>query len=462
MARTKKGTQGKKDSHDLSEKTEHGTKDSKASASEGQHCTEEQKRSSKYTLPAMAANQAAFSYGNNVAPQFFSYYIIRLGGNAFHLGLMQAFQFLFTNGLQLPSAFLSDKMGKRIPFIVAGIGISALVFLLITMFQDLWVIIILISIQAAALSIYFPSWSALVGDEISCANRGTVLSEITEASIVAGLMGSVTSFIFLMMSPGKSASSFILPFIAGAASFFLAMIFIIAVKENPMPRVTKALNFKEVDSNFLYMTKVQWAYNFFMSISWPLFPLTVAKVLNATNMQIAIITMIVIISSAAFQPIAGKMLDRTGPVSLIQTTRFVFVLVPFVYAFSNDIFIIYIWSIFEGVMSAFVNVAFISYILDSSPPETRAEYFAYYNMGLGMVTFAGTFLAGAAVVYLQHAYPGWSLWYVLLVLYMVSGVGRLACSFLFLKLKNPMKFPSPPGQVAHAKMELVRYLRRKH
>jgi MFS family permease len=460
MARSKKsalkGKGGSGPSKGPKEPAVSAVKDSQA-----QPCTEAQKQTAKLTLPMMAANQAAFSFGNNVAPPFFSYYLIRLGGNAFHLGIMQAFSYLFTNGLQLPSAYLSDRTGKRVPFIVAGIGISALVFLLITQFRDLWVIIILISIQAAAMSIYIPSWSALIGDEITCVNRGTILSEITEASIAAGLMGTVTSFLFLSMSPDKDANAFVLPFLAGAVSFFLAVVFILVIKETPAKKVERVLEFEKTDSKFLYMTKIQWGYNFFMSISWPLFPLTIAKVLGATNGQIAILTLISILTTAAFQPLAGKLLDRIGPVPMIQASRYVFVLVPFVYAFARDITTIYAWCIIEGIMAALINVSFISYILDSSPPDTRAEYFAYYNMGLGMVTFAGTILAGALVVLLQY-YTSWTLAFILLVIYMVSGAGRIASSIPFAWLKDPDKNPSPPGQMAAARMELVRWLRRKH
>jgi|GEM_PF-949757 len=461
MGKTKKSALGKEKLPSPSKKEGDGAGISKASDSKAPPCTEADKKAAKRTIPLMAANQAAFSYGNNVAPQFFSYYIIRLGGNAFHLGLMQAFQYLFTNGLQLPTAYLSDRSGKRIPFIIAGIGISALIFLLITRFQDLWLIILFISIQSAALSIYFPSWSALVGDEINCANRGTILAEITEASIAAGLMGSVSAFLFLALSPNKSANSFSIPFIAGAISFFLAALFIAFIKEAPAKKVTRVLKFKDADEKFLYMTKIQWAYNFFMSLSWPLYPLTVARVLGATNVEIAIITMISIIVTAAFQPIAGRLEDKFGSVPLLQVTRYVFIAVPFVYAFAPSIFFIYAECVLEGIMGAFVNVSFISYILDSSPPETRAEYFAYYNLGIGIATFAGTFLAGLAVFELQ-ANTNWSLWQILVAIYMASGIGRIITAVPFAFIKAPTKYPTPPGQMAHARMEFVRHLRWKH
>jgi MFS family permease len=461
MVKSKKGALGKQSVPGPSKTKGDGAGNSEASNSNGPPCTEEEKKIAKRTIPLMAANQAAFSYGNNVAPQFFSYYLIRLGGNAFHLGLMQAFQYLFTNGLQLPTAYLSDRSGKRIPFIIAGIGISALIFLLITRFQDLWLIILFISIQSAALSIYFPSWSALLGDELSCANRGTVLAEITEASIAAGLMGSVSSFLFLALTPNKEANSFAVPFIAGAVSFFIAALLIAFIKESPAKKVTRVLKFKDADEKFLYLTKIQVSYNFFMSLSWPLYPLTVAKVLGATNVEIAVITMISIIVTAAFQPIAGKLEDKFGSVPLIQVTRYVFIAVPFVYAFAPSIFFIYIECILEGIMGAFVNVSFISYILDSSPPETRAEYFAYYNLGIGLATFAGTFLSGLAVVTLQ-AHTSWSLWQILVAIYLISGVGRFISAVPFAWMKAPTKYPSPPGQMAHAKMEFVRFLRRRH
>jgi len=407
----------------------------------------------------LGANQAAYSYGNNAAVPFFSYYLIRLGAGAFHLGVLSALQNLLTNAVQFPSAYLSDKMGKRLPFIAAGLGISGVMLLLITLFTNLWVIIFLICIQAAAISIYFPSWSAMMGDKIKGGDRGFVLSEIAEASIIAGIMGAVSALVFLSLSSGMSASSFRLPFIVGAFSFFLAVLFTSMAKEVKRKCVKRVTKVSELDPNFKHLMKIQCAYNLFMSFSWPLFPLTIAKVLDASNTDIAFLTLIPMVATALVQPFIGKAMDRTGPVWLIQASRFIFVAVPFVYAFAPDIRVIFALCVAEGISNAMINVAFTAYILDSSPPKARAEYFAYYNLGIGIVTFIGALVGGMATIVLLNYYE---LWTAMLIVYMFSGAGRFATSLLFLGLKDSKDYPSTPLQIAYSKMEMVRLLRRRH
>ena len=49
-----------------------------------------------------------------------------------------------------------------------------------------------------------------------------------------------------------------------------------------------------------------------------------------------------------------------------------------------------------------------------------------------------------------------------MVIYVVSGIGRIITAVPFAWLKAPTKHPSPPGQMAHARMEFVRHLRRRH
>jgi MFS family permease len=417
----------------------------------------EKKKYSK-TVRYMAANQAVFSYGNNVSVPFLSYYLIRIGAGPFQLGIMQSLSYLFQNGLQFPSAYLSDRLGRRIPFIVSGIGIASLILLLISFFHDIWMVIALIALLSAAMSIYFPSWSALLGDEITCTDRGRVLAGITEASIMAGLFGTVTAFLFIYVSPSKGASSFQAPFLAGALSFFIAILIISFMKESPMRSVTKPLQLRYVDGNYLYMVKIQGIFNFMMAISWPLFPLTITRSLDASNIEIGIITVITVLSAAAFQPFMGRLVDRVGPLPLIRTTRLVFIAVPFIYAFSTDIRQLFVWAIIDGIMVSLVNVSFVSYVLDSSPPETRAEYFAFYNLSLGIGMCGGTLLGGGLVAYMQTS-MGFSE--ALFLVYMISGIGRAATVCLYFWLKKPNKRPSPPGQMVVATTELIRRLTRK-
>jgi MFS family permease len=295
-----------------------------------------------------------------------------------------------------------------------------------------------------------PNWSALLGEKTGFQGRGRVFGNLSRVGGVASLAGTLLAAFIVFHAPPTDAAAFHVPFLVAAAVGVLAALVLLLVRESRAGaegggEAGRATMDPERRSDFLYFVKAQTFYNFFMSMAWPLIPITVVVVLGASNLHIVMITVVSAVSTILLQSQVGRLLDRVGPVALIQASRFLFVIVPLAYGFARDLWVIYLVAGLMGVPTAIVNISFNAYILNVAPPAKRAESFSLFNGAIGIVTFAGTLLGG----YLAHALGGWTgdVWLGLLAVYLISFAGRSVGAFLCLRVRDPTKYPESFDQV---------------
>jgi MFS family permease len=245
---------------------------------------------------------------------------------------------------------------------------------------------------------------------------------------------------------------FALPFFMAGLSGMIGSLMILKVKEQKRqlyasPRriftfgLRSYLFTHELKENkpFRDLVILNTAFNFIMSIIWPAMYFTYFKVLHATLLEYAIMSVISTGATLLSQIKVGKLLDLIGPMPQILISRFAFISVPVVYALATQVWHIYLINAALGFANAMANVAFFAYILDVAPEEKKAEYFAVYNTLIGMATFVGSILGGYLASYFFSRYGDWVLG--LGVVYAISAFGRMAGAMWFLKLKDPVKYP---------------------
>ena len=344
----------------------------------------------------------------------------------------------------MPWAWLGDRVRRRVPFLVLG-GVSAsLLFLFMAASVSPWQLILVVLLQAIATSMVVPNWSALLGEKTGFEGRGRIFGRLSQVGGIAGLAGTLLAAFVVFRSPPTAASAFHLPFVIAAVVGVLGALVLFLVRESPRTATNGGTNRAdpadpERHADFLYFVKSQALYNFFMSLAWPLIPITVAIVLGASNLDIVMITVVSAVSAIVVQTQVGRLLDKVGPAALIKASRFLFVLVPLAYGLARDLWVVYLISAVMGVPTAIVNISFNAYILDVAPKAKRAEYFGVFNTAIGVVTFAGTVLGG----YLASLFEGIlaDLWAGLLLVYLLSFVGRSAGAFLSLRIREPTRYP---------------------
>ncbi len=392
------------------------------------------------------ANQTVTNLSNGLAMPFIPYYATRLGASSAELGWLQAFRNLFPNILQMPWGRLSDRLRTRIPFLVIGGWMTSVMFLLIAYSTSPTHLIMLVAVQSFAISMMVPTWSALLGEMVSKGHRGYVFARIMMVGVGAALVGNVLAGSLLITGSPESSEVYKYPFVAAMVLGILATVFLFRIKARTKKEESKSIEKKEWTrrKDFQYLLVFQLFYTFFMSMLWPLMPRTSVDIIHATNLEIVLLTVIGSISILATQSSIGKLQDRVGPGALIKLSRFMLVPVPLVYAFATAMWHLYVMNILAGAAIAIINISFTTYLLDVAPANRTAECFALFNAGVGIVTFIGSVSAGFLADYLTEMHD---LWTGLMIVYMISTIGRFVGSFFFLKLKSSGRYPETLSDV---------------
>jgi len=410
----------------------------------------------------MYANQIGVNLGRGMADPYVQALAINaLNAGAAELGWLSAFTNLFPGVMQVPWGKLSDLFHRRIPFLIAGGVLSFSLYFFMVGALNAWQLIVLVAIQMFIGSMMIPTWTALVGDVTTVRDRGSVMSRFLVVATLAYVIGIAAGGL-LIRNP-YAAKYYAVPFfVAGISGIVSSLIlYEIAEKKRKMYASPKTLfkfslrsfifisDLKE-NKNFRNLVVLNTTMNFMMSVIWPILYLTYVKVLHATTWEIGIIAITGTGAPLFFQTKVGKLLDLIGPMPQILISRFAFIFYPVVLAISTQIWHVYLLNILLGLATAMANVAFFAYILDVAPEEKRAEYFAVYNTLISIGTFVGSVIGGYMAWYFLEYYHG-NMVVGLGAVYAVSAFGRAACSVWFLKLKDPVKYPSTLTAVVKAR-----------
>lgn len=400
----------------------------------------------------MAQNQAGVNLGKGMADPYVPVLAVKLDATLPQLGWLQAFINLFPAVMQVPWGKLSDFFGRRIPFLAIGGVMSFTLYFFMVGVVSAWQLIFVVAIQMLIGSMMIPTWSALVGDVTTVRDRGSVMGRFFAISSVASLVGTLFTGAII---PAENATlaHYALPFFVAGCSGIVGSLILYEIAEekrrlfaSPKTLFTFSVksfiffgDFKE-NKPFRNLVILNTAFNFIMSLIWPLLYFTYLEVLDASALEIGIMAVIATGATLFFQTKVGKLLDVIGPMPQILISRFAFISVPIVYALATEVWHIYVLNAALGFATAMANVAFFAYILDVAPQEKKGEYFAVYNTVIGVATFIGSIIGGYLGLYFLEYYGhNWILG--LGAVYAISAFGRAAGAIWFLKLKDPVKYP---------------------
>ncbi|MEM3832437.1 MAG: MFS transporter [Thermoprotei archaeon] len=395
-------------------------------------------------LRILYGQQLITSFGNGMVSPFLSVYLIKIGGSASDLGWFQAITNFFTNTAQIFWGRLSDVTGKRIMFIVIGSILSSILWAFIIGVRSPELFILIIALQSFLASMSAPALSALIAELSPTMQRGVVIGIINTMGAVSSLTATLISGFIMQIS--LTSDVFVIPFIMASVAGIAGSL--LMLKMRSVDRTSKSIKTKDLfrynlfsplrNETFKVFIGASFLSNFMMAISWPLFNITTIELLNATMLEIAILSVISGFSTFAFQRYVGKLTDKVGRRPIILINRFGLVSVPLFYAFAPDMSILYVSGLSTGILIAMGNVAFIAYVIDISDPMERASYIALYNAANGTGAFFGSLLGG----YIGNVMiEKFGLRNGLMYTYLISAIGRAGTALMFLKIKDVMKFP---------------------
>ncbi|MDH7478148.1 MAG: MFS transporter [Candidatus Bathyarchaeota archaeon] len=387
------------------------------------------------------------SLSTGMVNPFMGAYAVKLGASSAEMGWYQLSSNISNNIMQVFWGRLSDKVKRRVPFIIVGTLTMALLWIPMIFVANATQLIILIAIQAILGSMATPALTALIGDLVPSSKLGRANATINLWASTGSLIATIASGWLMVSVGGTPQEIMFLPLVIATLCGITSCLAIVYVKER---KSGEKLNLtREFASDFFSMLKyagkshtfvkycaVVGFFEFSMSICWPLIPRTQVDVLGASMLQIALLSVVQSLLTIIFQGWAGRFTDTMGRKQALIIYRFSLITVPIAYAFAPDINALIAIGAFWGIITALGQAGITAYLLDISPSEYRGSFTAVFNLVLGVTSFFGSLIGGYLSAFTIDAF---GLIVGLQIVYMVSMVGRIIGAILHLTLKETIK-----------------------
>ncbi len=402
------------------------------------------KKSLEQKVPrSLYLRQVISNFGGGLMNPYVSIYAIQLGAGPSEMGWLRSLNNLFSN-LQVPWGAASDRLGRYVPFIVLGGIASALLWLPMLYATTPWQLILIVAMQAAANSMVAPAWAALLGRILPESTRASGTANVNAAASLGAISATLLSGVLVMEVSGSPAERYRIPLLLAAVCGFSASLAMCTMRESRVGErpVRKLLDWKSLrdNRNFRVFVLINTVHSFFMSMAWPLFPMTIAQIVGPNLIQVAYLSAISGSVSLVMRRYAGRLSDRAGRKPLILLGRAGVVVYPLMYAFASSIYHLYVADFTIGIISAIADIAVFAYLLDITELGQRGALVAVYNTLAGFSTFFGSILGGYLVVFFGSL--GLDFGASLRAAYIVSASGRLGAGLLFLKISEQNVYPS--------------------
>ncbi len=329
----------------------------------------------------------------SILPQF----ILSIGGTALIIGLVSGITTAISNILKGITGWLSDKINRRKPFVVAGYALSNLSKPIIG-FSSSWELVL--GLKAAdrfGKGLRTSSRDTLIS--YYAVDKGKTFGLHRAMDTIGAAIGSLLAFLLLFLTWSYSDIIFfsILP-------GFVAIILILTVKDVDPNEIDEILGFKEekpkdekIDRNFIKLIIILGVIEF-ASLDIAFLQIRALNYIQGVFL-IPILYLISNIVYAFFSPITGKISDKIGRKPIIIIGLSVLLISCIILAFPIEIsllsiILIFIIFIVYGYYLASVDPISRAYIADLTGKKKRGRAYGYYYLSVGLLSVAESLIFG--------------------------------------------------------------------
>ncbi len=407
---------------------------------------------------ALFSRTVGLSVSRGFVAPFVSIIALSMGAGAGILAWIQSIANLLSTFLNPVFGLLSDKLKKRIPFIIISTITWSIPYIFLQNVKQPAYFVLIIAAVNLLLSLGLPASQAFQNEVFPPKERAELSGKIFWYDAIGSMMATIFTGIILTYVFGDQnyQKTILIPVIAGIVLSVISVMPFFRVqepseREGTYQQITRKLgeSFKHAFKNkdFKRFLLISMSYSFFWSFAWPLFPIKQYTILGGKAIEIAILSILFSVNTIFFIGLGAKLSDKIGRVKLITFSRFIMGTFPLFYIFVTEIWHLYL---VHFIISSFVTLgasSFTAYLMDITPKEEGGSYFGIFNMITGIFFFLGS-LAGGYLVEVLGRYFTLSL--ALGVALALSSCGRFIVSIFYMSMKEVKTFPtSLKGVFAH-------------
>ncbi|ATB33499.1 MFS transporter [Melittangium boletus] len=372
----------------------------------------------------------------------------------FLVGVMTALPF-FAQFIQFPAAWLTSTLGHR--------KVALAVVLLSR--QVMWPLVLLpwlplslegqqrVLVTVAAVSAVLSvvgnnAWVAWMGELVPESIRGRFFGRRTALCTLGNMVASLTTGVVMDRLRPTEGLSPALPLLAAIACVAGAVCTLLMARQHdpsPPHREKAKLDFRVAllplkDDRARRVLVYQMVWNAAVGLSAPFFTFYMLNNLKMSfllmSVQLAAVAAVRMLSA----PLWGKLIDRLGAQPVVMLCSLGIGFLPLVWLFPSPSFL---WplvadALLAGVLWGGHNLAIFALPLAVAPRKGRPFYLAAFSTAGGLSYALASSLGGGLASLLPTEFTlGGHLWANLQVLFLLSGLARMAAAFLALRIIEP-------------------------
>lgn len=359
-------------------------------------------------------------------------FLERIGGNEFHISLINSTKGIIMIFTALPAAFLINKIVDKqkvtanIVLVMAFVVLTMMFIPMLPVGMQVASFIIILTLLMIPIAVYNISYQNITG-EIFPLRRARVLSKRSIYTIIFTTIVTISSgIIFRYFATDNNGYIQIYQIFYGLAFLFGVLAYYLFKRidytpAKPHPPIAFKGSFRKVFKNKRYTKFVlsSTIFHFGWQMGWPLFSIYTIKTLGADEFWLAIISVgsaIVMLFAHRMWP---KLIEKYGNEKISYICTFGMALTPLLYAVSKNLLVLTIFSTSTGLFTAGTITVLFSDMLEVIPEKNRIIYVGYYNV-LTNVTLAISPLVG------HYFYETKGIVYALIITCIFRLIGGLA------------------------------------
>lgn len=315
-----------------------------------------------------------------------------LGASVTNLGLIEGVAESAASLLRLSSGWLSDRIGKRKPFIVFGYGLSTAAKAVFA-FASTWPTVLALRLaDRLGKGLRNPPRDALIADSVAAGDRGRAFGLHRALDTLGAAIGPLVAFALLARWPGDYRRVFAATVIPGVLSVLVLILFVRSI-----PRALGAAGARPQPSGDLGAPFRKFVFAdtvFQLGNSSMAFVLLRAKTGGMLEGFVPLAYVLYNLVHAALALPLGVVSDRLGRRGLILAGYALYAAVYALLAWSGAPAVTVTALALLGVYNALTEGAQKSMIADLVPAERRGTAFGIHHTAVGLALLPASALAG--------------------------------------------------------------------
>jgi MFS family permease len=327
---------------------------------------------------------------------------------------------------------LSDNMGKRVPFVRLGYGLSAIAKPMMALFTNVPWVFSARALDRLGKGIRTGARDALLSDEATPATKGKVFGFHRGMDTFGAVLGPSLALLYLYYNPGSYRTLFYIAFVPGVIA--IACTFVIKEKKHEITRSNNGTRFLDFihywkTSPLAYRRLATGLLLFALFNSSDMFLLLKIKDSGLSDMAAIGVYIFYNLIYAIFSYPLGSLADRIGLRKVFIGGLFLFALVYAGMAFSNSVLLFALLFFVYGIYAAATEGIAKAWISNIADKKDTATAIGTYTSFQSICTLLASSLTG--VLWFTFGAP---------VVFIITAIATLAVIIYFLLL---VKYTSP-------------------